>query len=115
MISKYKQLRIIIFYDLPMVETQEIKEYTRFRKTLHQLGFYQLQFSIYVKVVRTESGYKAVLNKLGSSIPPNGHIRIMKITEKQYDNMVILRGGENAHEIIVGDNEVVTFKGDDYE
>lgn len=51
--SKYRQMRVILMYDLPMEEPESLKQYTRFRKKLLMLGFYMLQYSIYVKVVKT--------------------------------------------------------------
>lgn len=108
--SKYRQLRVIILYDLPMLEEEQIKDYNRFRKSIIKLGFYQLQFSIYVKVVQNETAYKTVLKKLQTSIPKTGNIRILKITEKQYEDMTFLRGKESLYEQIIGDNKVVVFK-----
>ncbi len=108
--SKYRQLRIIILYDLPMLEEEQIKDYNRFRKQIIKLGFYQLQFSIYTKVVQNEVGYKTVLKKLQTFIPKTGNIRVLKITEKQYESMLFLRGKESLYEELIGDNKLVVFK-----
>ncbi len=107
--SKYKQLRIILFYDLPMDDIEKQREYTRFRKQLLKQGFYQLQFSIYVKVVQNEMGYKTVQRQIKDWIPQYGNIRLLKITEKQYESMIFLRGKNTLHEQIIGDNQLVSF------
>lgn len=99
-------------YDLPMEEPEQVKAYSQFRKKLLKIGFYQLQYSIYVKVVPTEAGYKTFLRKIQAEIPHQGNVRILKITEKQYESMVFLTGSKSMHELIVGDNELVVFKGE---
>ncbi len=108
--SKYRQLRIIILYDLPMIEEEQIKEYSKFRKSIIKLGFNQLQFSIYVKVVPNEMGFQTLMRKIKTNIPNSGNIRILKITEKQYENMIFLQGKSSLHEQIIGDNKLVVFK-----
>lgn len=111
--SKYKQMRIIVLYDLPMDDNEKITEYNHFRKKLISMGFYQLQFSIYVKVAKNENGYKTFLRQIQYYIPKSGNIRILKITEKQYESMIFLQGTSNLHELVVGDKEVVYFGGND--
>ncbi len=106
-------MRIMIFYDLPMDDKDKVREYNHFRKELLKLGFYQLQFSIYVKVVQNEGGYKTFLRQIKSAIPKSGNIRILKITEKQYESMVFLQGKSNLHELMIGDKEIVYFGGED--
>lgn len=93
-----------------MQTEDEVKEYTRFRKNIMKLGFYQIQFSIYVKVVLNEAGYKTVFRRIQNEIPTSGNIRIIKVTEKQYEDMIFLRGMSNLHEEIIGDNNVVVFR-----
>ncbi len=104
-------MRIMIFYDLPMDDNDKIREYNTFRKKLIRIGFYQLQFSIYVKVVQNENGYKTFIRQIQGFIPKSGNIRILKITEKQYESMLFLQGKSNLHELVVGDKEVVYFGG----
>ncbi len=114
--SKYKQLRIILFYDLPMDDIERQRDYTRFRKQLLKQGFYQLQYSIYVKVVQNEMGYKTIQRQIRDWIPKYGNIRILKITEKQYESMVFLRGKNTLHEQIIGDKQLVSFtRGEEHE
>lgn len=115
MTSKYKQLRIILFYDLPMDDIEKQREYTRFRKQLIKLGFYQLQFSIYVKVVQNEMGYKTIQRQIKDWIPKVGSIRLLKITEKQYESMIFLRGKNTLHEQIIGDNQLVSFTREEFD
>lgn len=111
--SKYRQMRVILMYDLPMEEPEALKQYTRFRKKLLMLGFYMLQYSIYVKVVKNETNFKTLKRRIYDEIPREGNIRIFKITEKQYESMIFLQGKSNLHEELVGDKEVVVFREND--
>lgn len=96
-----------------MDEPEKVSEYSSFRRKLLKLGFYQLQYSIYVKVVPNESGFQTFLRKIQANIPKEGNIRILKVTEKQYQSMIFLRGNSNMHELVVGDKEIVVFRSED--
>lgn len=104
-------MRIMIFYDLPMDDKEKVYEYNQFRKKLKKLGFYQLQYSIYVKVVQNENGYKTFARQIQGFIPKSGNIRILKVTERQYESMIFLQGSNSRHELVIGDKEMVYFGG----
>lgn len=62
--SNYRQMRAIIIYDLPMIDEQDRKIYSLFRKRIIKLGFYMLQYSVYVKVLQNESSYIQLCNSV---------------------------------------------------
>lgn len=107
--SLYKQVRVLILYDLPMVEIEDRKEYTKFRKDILKLGCYLVQFSVYAKVIKNEIYYKSFIEKLKNILPKSGEVRIIKLTEKQYEDMIYLKGSQNNHEKRVSNNELVVF------
>lgn len=72
-----------------------------------------LQYSIYVKVITNDSTLKQYLSKIEKIVPEKGNIIIIKITEKQYQDMIYLRGVKNKYDSIVGGKEFVIFGGDD--
>ena len=108
-INYYKQMRVILIYDLPVVEEQDRRVYTKFHKNLISLGFYMLQFSVYTKVIQNDSSFKQLSNKLDRIIPNKGNIIILKITEKQYQDMIYLTGEKNKFDMLVGGKELVVF------
>lgn len=114
-INYYKQMRILLIYDLPTVDDEDRKIYQKFHNNLHKLGFYMLQYSVYTKVVSNDTVYNQYLNRLNFILPNKGNIIILKITEKQYQNMIYLRGIKNKYDAIVGGNELVIFRGDSNE
>ncbi len=103
-------MRYLLLYDLPMTEKEDIREYNRFYTNIKRIGFYMIQYSVYAKTVNNDSEKKVMMNKLKEIIPKGGSIRLLKITEKQYESMVMLRGINNSHETIVGNNERVWIK-----
>lgn len=111
-ISEYRKMRILVFFDLPSVEKEDISNNNKFVKNLKKIGFYMLQYSIYVKTIANQSEYERILTKLNKIIPIKGSIVVIKITEKQYANMVYLKGERNKYESIVGSKNVVYIGGD---
>lgn len=112
-INLYKQMRLILIYDLPVTEELDKKIYSRFHRNIIRLGFYMLQYSVYSKVIQNDTSMKQYMIKLERVIPERGHIILMKITEKQYQNMIYLRGEKNKFDILIGGKELVVFGGDE--
>lgn len=111
-INYYKQMKIILIYDLPMKDEEERRIYNRFHKDLVLLGFHMIQYSVYSKTIQNDSVYKQLNIKLNKIIPKKGKIMIFKITEKQYQDIIYLQGEKNKFDMIVGGNELVVFGGD---
>ncbi|MDH2875482.1 CRISPR-associated endonuclease Cas2 [Bacillus cytotoxicus] len=93
-------MRILVFFDLPVMTKAERKAYTRFRKFLLKDGYYtMLQFSVYTRVCNGEEGAQKHLRRLRQNIPNvNGAIRSLKVTEKQFESMDILLGVQTIDE-----------------
>lgn len=113
-ISDYRKMRAIILFDLPSVEKQDIANNQKFIKKLKKIGFYMLQFSVYTKVLINQSEYDRIIKKVKQIIPNKGNIIILKLTDKQYNDMIYLNGEKNKYDSIVGLNNVVYFGGDNY-
>lgn len=85
-------MRMIVFFDLPVKTKNERKEATKFRNFLIKNGFYMIQFSVYVKTCKGYDSVETHKNRIRSNLPKNGCIRLMIITEKQYQQIDILLG-----------------------
>ncbi len=92
-------MRLLLLFDLPSIESYEKKEYLIFRKTLLRNGYMMMQFSVYMKCVNTQTKIDQEVLKLKKYIPKNGNIRIIAVTEQQYQNMYILLGNKKINEI----------------
>ena len=86
-------------FDLPSVELYEKKDYQQFKKHLMKSGYIMLQFSIYMKSLNAASKTNREIEKIKKHIPPSGNIRILVVTESQYNNMFILLGNKKINEI----------------
>lgn len=93
-------MRIIVMYDLDMSTPELQKQYTHFHKWLVQKGYFMMQYSIYMKPINAMTKRDYEINALKVKLPHNGNIRVLTVTESQYQNMVFLRGGKRINESI---------------
>ena len=104
----YRFMRLLVFFDLPMVSKTDLKNYTRFRKFLIKEGFVMMQESVYVKLLLNGTMANLMLERLKKQVPTKGVIQTMLITEKQFCDMEFLVGNKKS---IVEDSDkrLVTF------
>lgn len=78
---------LFVFFDLPVTTKQERKFASQFRKELLKDGYIMIQFSVYARPcgdwIRLEKHRK----RLGFIIPPQGSIRTLAITDRQFQKM----------------------------
>lgn len=91
-------MRLIVMFDLPVKTKKQSKEATAFRNFLLKDGFYTVQYSIYARVCNGQDSVLTHKNRIKSSIPSNGSIRVLTITEKQYENIDILIGEKQKYD-----------------
>ncbi|MEG1009654.1 MAG: CRISPR-associated endonuclease Cas2 [Clostridia bacterium] len=99
-----------MMYDLPNNNYQENKEYMKFRKLLIKNGYIMMQFSIYSKCLNVKTKFNLEVNKIKKFIPTQGNIRILAVTEKQYLDMIFLKGETNINESINGPERFISLK-----
>lgn len=92
MISEIKSMWLMVMFDLPTVTKEEKREYSRFRKYLLKEGFCQLQFSVYAKFCASRENASKYYRYLETAVPPDGHVRLLMVTDKQFGEMVSLYG-----------------------
>jgi len=85
-------MRMIVMFDLPVKTPAQRKIATKFRKYLIEDGYHMLQFSIYARVCNGTDAVEKHRRRLKVSLPNNGSVRMMVITEKQYQGIEILVG-----------------------
>lgn len=91
-------MRIIVMFDLPTKTKQERKIYSEFRRFLLSDGYVMMQYSVYYRICRGLDGVFKHEKRLSYSLPENGAVRMMVITEKQYEDMKILVGKKAKYE-----------------
>jgi CRISPR-associated protein Cas2 len=85
-------MRLIVFFDLPTVTKTERRRYTQFRKFLLNDGYDMIQFSVYGRILSGKDAEAKHSQRLINNIPPEGSVRSLVVTEKQYASARILVG-----------------------
>ena len=85
-------MRLMIMFDLPVETAIERKAYRTFRKALINEGFVMIQFSVYVRVCASANSAKYMERRIQKSLPADGLVQTMMLTEKQYLDMHFLLG-----------------------
>lgn len=83
---------VIVFFDLPTETKQQRKQYSIFRKSLLTGGFVMMQYSIYMRHCATVENSEVHVKKVKSALPPDGEVRILKITDKQFSKIEVFYG-----------------------
>ena len=94
----YEFMRLLLFFDLPMVTKKDVRIYTRFRKYLIKQGYIMLQFSVYCKLFANREALVNHVEILKRNVPANGQVRVMMVTERQYNKMQLLSGSITVQE-----------------
>tara|TARA_R110000796_G_scaffold42026_2_gene104202 strand:+ start:269 stop:574 length:306 start_codon:yes stop_codon:yes gene_type:complete len=83
---------VMVLFDLPVVEPEERRAYTRFRNYLLDQGFEQAQFSVYVRHTSGKEAVEALIGRIEDAVPEDGKVDILQFSDKQYENIVSFRG-----------------------
>lgn len=87
-----KFMRILVFFDLPVKTKAQRQEATRFRNFLIKDGYHMIQYSVYARTCNGTDAVTKHKTRLKRCLPDNGSIRVLVITEKQYESIEILLG-----------------------
>lgn len=94
-------------FDLPVITEKDRKIATKFRKFLLDDGFIMMQFSVYSRICKNNDDLNKHINRLKINTPKTGNVRLIQITESQYNNMVMFAGKKEIEEEISIDNLIV--------
>ena len=89
---KYKSVWLFALFDLPVDSKQAKREYVQFRKSLLKQGFSMLQFSVYARYCPSEEASMAHRGVLRARLPPDGQVRLLSVTDGQFDRMEVYFG-----------------------
>lgn len=96
--NQYRNMWVIVFFDLPTEKRSERKIAAGFRKKLITDGFTMFQFSIYTRFCLSAENAKAHSNRIKKLIPKKGKVCILQITDKQFGKMDIFHGRSTAND-----------------
>lgn len=102
----YRYMRILVFFDLPVLTDKQRRDYRRFRKFLVRGGFLMLQESVYCKLVQNSTAADTISENVRKNRPEEGLVQLLKVTEKQYAKMEYIVG-ELHTEVLDSDERLV--------
>lgn len=94
-------------FDLPVVTETDKKIYNKFRRFLLNDGYFMIQYSIYVRVCKNADDVHKHEVKLSVNMPSKGNVRLLQVTENQFQSMKILCGKSVSEEKIGIDSMIV--------
>ena len=83
---------LFAMFDLPVLTKDDRRRYARFRKTLLNEGFSKLQFSVYARYFPSEEVAQPYKKRIRDQLPPEGNVRLLAVTEKQFGKQEIFCG-----------------------
>ena len=89
---------MVVFFDLPVVEKKDRKNYTKFRNFLLDKGFTMAQFSVYYKCLASKDIVNRTSRDIENNLPPYGSVQMLTITDKQYENIISFSGRRQKNE-----------------
>ena len=89
-VSGYRKMVLFVMFDISTETKKDLEKYRKFRKKLLDFGFIMFQYSVYVRFCNSLVIAQKYEKKIEDIAPTNGSIRIMKITESQYSNMITI-------------------------
>lgn len=99
-------MRIVVFFDLPVITASQRKTYRTFRKYLVKNGFLMMQESVYCKLAQNSSVGETIIENIRKNRPSEGLVQVLKVTEKQYGKMKYIVG-ESSNEVLNTDQRLV--------
>lgn len=102
-------MRLLVFFDLPVVTKTERRAYTVFRRFLVNDGYDMIQFSVYGRILNGNDALEKHMKRLINNLPPEGSVRCLSVTEKQFASMKLLVGLPLFQEKKVNPQQMLLF------
>ena len=87
-LNAYRVMWLFVLFDLPTEFKKDRRNAQQFRKNLLKNGFRMMQFSVYMRHCASSESADAHEKRINHLLPPLGKISILRITDKQYGNMM---------------------------
>ena len=79
-------------------------EYTRLRKFLHKDGYIRIALEVFMRIVQNRKASEKHYRRIEEYAPKTGVVRLLRLTEKQYNNIYMVSGALDYQEKSVGVN-----------
>lgn len=102
----YRFMRVIVFFDLPVVTNEDKRQYRQFRKFLIKKGFVMMQESVYSKIALNGTAAQNIEQNVKKNKPPRGLVQMLTVTERQFSKMEYVVG-EKQTKIVDNDERLI--------
>ena len=92
----FRYMRILVMFDLPVLTSEDKREYRKFKKYLEKNGYLMLQESVYCKLALNNSVAVVYENSLEKHKPKKGLVFLLKLTENQFGSMKYIVGDKQS-------------------
>lgn len=100
-------MRVVVFFDLPVLTAGDKKEYRAFRRYLIKSGFMMMQESVYCKLAVNGNATETIIENVKKHKPKAGLVQALRVTEKQYQKMEYVVGERNSTVLNTDDRVVI--------
>lgn len=104
---KYSVMRLLCMFDLPVTTEHEKRIYRTFRKNLIKEGFIMVQYSVYVRTCPNRDYCNRLIKRIKKFAPEKGNVRLLSVTEIQYNDMKLIVGSKNETEKLIGEERMI--------
>lgn len=102
-------MRILVFFDLPTLTRENKRDYVVFRRFLLKDGYDMIQWSVYGRIVNGFDDAVTHAKRLNQNLPPDGSVRMLQVSEKQFASMKHLVGQPKIQEKCVDASQMLLF------
>ena len=79
-------------------------EYTKIRRFLQKDGYIRIAPEVFMRVVQNRKASEKHYRRIQEVAPKTGVVRLLRLTEKQYNNIYMVTGDVDYQEKTVGTN-----------
>ena len=87
-------------------------EYTNLRKYLIKDGYLRIAPEVFMRIVQNRKASEKHFRRIQPHTPQTGTVRMLRLTEKQFDNITMITGEPDSQEKTVGTNCNIVIKYD---
>ncbi|MBQ9766471.1 MAG: CRISPR-associated endonuclease Cas2 [Lachnospiraceae bacterium] len=79
-------------------------EYSKLRKFLQKDGYIRIAPEVYMRIVPNRKTSEKHYRRIEEFAPKTGVVRLLRLTEKQFNNIYMVTGEKDYQETMVGTN-----------
>lgn len=102
-----RAMRLIVYFDLPVITSEDRRRYSRFHRFLISNGFVMMQKSVYSKIALNATAAQMIRDTLQKNCPECGSVMVLSVSERQYQNIEVMVGERQKETIDTLDRFVV--------